>query len=113
MSVALVMQDRRQSPRLSYQLPVSITSLSRYERSCMSRDISVHGMLIDSDADSAFALGEEVTVTFPSPRGKSGSGMMTATGMVVRIARQHASDDSLPNVTAIRFDRPVEALAAN
>lgn len=105
------MQDRRQSPRLNYQLPVSITSLSRYERSCVSRDISVHGMLIDSDADSAFALGEEVTVTFPSPRGKSG--MMTATGMVVRIARQHESDDTLPNVTAIRFDRAVDALAAN
>src|SRR4051794_22774251 len=98
MSVALVMQDRRNAKRHNRQMPVSITTLSRPERACITRDVSATGMLLDSELP--FALGEEVTVTF---------GASTTTAYVVRVART-AEAGSPANLTAVRFERPLGAL---
>jgi hypothetical protein len=104
MSVALVMQDRRNAKRLVWQMPVSITTLSRPERACVTRDVSATGMLLDSEVP--FALGEEVTVTFHVGKGPS-----SATGYVVRVARA-ADNGQMANVTAVRFESPVGKLSA-
>jgi hypothetical protein len=93
MGISLVMQDRRESKRLSLQVPVSING----ERPGLSRDISATGMLFHSE--SGFVVGEQITVAF-----RIGGTQDLATGIVVR------SDDQ---ITAVRFDRPSAALATN
>ena len=93
MATALVMQDRRDSKRLALQIPVEINGVGP----ALSRDISATGMLFHSE--HAFRVGEKITVAF-----RIGTKSDQAVGKVIR------SDD---HVTAVRFDRPSPAVAAN
>ena len=92
MGMALVMQDRRESKRLSLRVPVDINGGSPG----MTRDISATGMLFHSE--QAFAVGDQITVAF-----RIGHKAEQQAATVVR------SDDL---ETAVRFDRP-SSLAAN
>lgn len=95
MGIALVMQDRRESKRLSLQVPVSISSPVGSEVPGLTRDISATGMLFHSTQD--FAVGDQITVAF-----RIGGTQDLAVAHVVRC------DD---HVTAVRFERPSAALS--
>ena len=93
MATALVMMDRRDSKRLSLQIPVEINGVGP----ALSRDISATGMLFHSE--HGFTVGQKITVAF-----RVGTKADQAVATVIR---------SADHVTAVRFERPSLAVAAN